>query len=287
MATTPQDNTPITVVREYVTPERAKELLEYNTDNRQYRDLHAQEYAQYMRSKDWHDTGDANVKFTKDMKLIDGQHTLNGIRKAKMNIWLRIAYNVPAEVFKYLDTGKKRSIGDFLKIEKFANPVVLGSAVRIILLYEAGKSPGTNKGTGDDRSIVSNTTIIDFARDNRVALKDMISDANKIKLSFQYLTAAQITFLNWIFAKRHKGMTDEFLDSLATGYGSTGEKLDKDHPIQVLRGKLVANHAKSANKYTLRDKLALCIWTWNHIRTGDKKAFTLQVSDNYTFPRAK
>src|SRR5688572_22688987 len=140
----PKDTSKVVIKREFITPERAKQLWSYNTDNRNYNDYHAMEYAQYMRANDWFDTGNANIKITKSGRVIDGQHTLMAIIKNRKGIWLWVAYNVEEEAFKYLDTGKRRSIGDVLKIEKFPNAARLGATIRLLLLFQANKVPRRN-----------------------------------------------------------------------------------------------------------------------------------------------
>lgn len=282
----PKDTSTVEIKREFITPERAKQLWTYNTDNRNYDDGHAIEYAQYQRAEDWYDLGNGNVKITKSGRVIDGQHTLMAIIKNRKGIWLWISYGLDDKAFKYLDTGKKRTTGDILKIEKFPNAARLGAAIRLIILYQNNRVPRGAKGD-DNRMIVSNSTILAFAEANRMTMIDFITDANNISHSFQHIQPSSIAFLMYTFSQKHKSLCNEFFDMFATGYNRSGEKLSNNHPISVLRSKLTAD-AKSKT-YGRADKLALCIWTWNYLREGKTKIENshLLISDNYTFPKAK
>lgn len=284
MAKIPKDTSEIIVKREYVDPDYAKRILEYNIDNRNYDDDHANEYAQYMRSGDWHTTGDANVKLTKDRRVLDGQHTLNAIRKTRVGMWLFIAYNVPDKVFPYLDNGKRRTIGDFLKMKKFPNAVTLGATIRLIIRYQHGRVPSKGHGN-DNRMIVSNSTILDFADAHRTALIDFVVDAHHTHASFFYVVPSNIAFLSFIFTAKHKALCNEFFDCFATGVDSEGEKLDKTHPIAVVRAKIMQDEREK--KYSRVDKLALIIYAWNLIREGKRKDAVIALKEGYTFPKAK
>lgn len=282
----PKDTSKVTITREFLTAEKAKQLLEYNTDNRNYDDSHALEYAQYMRADDWYDLGNGNIKITKSGKIIDGQHTLHAIIKNKKGLWVWVSRGLDEKAFKYLDTQKRRSIGDVLKIEKFPRAARLGAAVRLIILYQQNRVPGTNNGN-DNRTVVSHSTILAFAEENRMQMVDIMTDANNIARAFKSLQPSTVAFLMYIFSQKHKGLCNEYFDLYATGRDRNGEKLDNSHPIAILRSKLVED--TKAKTYSRADKLALAIWAWNYIRSGDTKilANKMLISDNYTFPKAK
>src|SRR5687768_3937102 len=69
----------ISIVRELVTPDRAKQmLLNVRDKNRSLKENSVQIYAEAMRRGDWQFNGDP-IRFGADGKLFDGQHRLTAI----------------------------------------------------------------------------------------------------------------------------------------------------------------------------------------------------------------
>ena len=111
------DNVSISISFEMVTPKIAEEWLETNSDSQ--RNVNANIVRQYeaqMRKGLWKGDNGESVKFSKK-GLIDGQHRLHAVIKFGKPVMLMIMRGLNDEdMIKTMDLGKKRSLGDILKI---------------------------------------------------------------------------------------------------------------------------------------------------------------------------
>jgi len=89
------------------------------------------EYVSAMIEGEWLYNGEA-IKFDRDGRLVDGQHRLEAVVKANKPIAFLVIRGLDPEVFKTIDTGKKRSAGDVLAIKGVKNPNAVGAAMRLL-----------------------------------------------------------------------------------------------------------------------------------------------------------
>lgn len=116
---------------ETITPAIAAEWLKANRSNRPLSKDIAAGYAEAMREGEWLLNGES-IKFDWDGRLVDGQHRLAGVVKAGIRCEFCVIRGLDPEVFKTLDTGKKRSVGDVLSIKGVKNPNAVGIACRLL-----------------------------------------------------------------------------------------------------------------------------------------------------------
>ncbi len=104
----------MTLVREIITPEKAKEYLGGNEGNRRLRPTAVAAYAADMASGRWNDSPDivTPIMISHEGRLIDGQHRLTAVVKSGVSVCMYVAHNVDDGVYKYLDAGVKRSVAD-------------------------------------------------------------------------------------------------------------------------------------------------------------------------------
>lgn len=114
-----------------ITPQLAKEYLERNTGNyRRVRPTVVSRYARDMAEGRWHeDTG--TIDFDDRGVLGDGQHRLLAIIEANVAVRFRVRYNVPVEVFDFVDWGMKRTLGDLLRHRGEHNVAALAAAANL------------------------------------------------------------------------------------------------------------------------------------------------------------
>lgn len=93
-----------------VTPELATKWLEKNDDNRPLRESVVREHAADMRADAWPLTNQT-IGFSKDGKLIDGQHRLWAIVESDTSVVLRVVVGVVGDIHLPIDVGAKRSLG--------------------------------------------------------------------------------------------------------------------------------------------------------------------------------
>jgi len=113
---------------EKITPEIAEIYLSKNTNNRNLKAKIVEYYADQMRRGQWLLTGQG-ITFDKDGNLIDGQHRLAAIIKAKTPIEFLIITDVESSTFSVYDTGKLRSASDIFKISGVLNSTNVSSGI--------------------------------------------------------------------------------------------------------------------------------------------------------------
>jgi hypothetical protein len=96
-----------------ITPEDADKVLEnYNQGNRLLRGGGAKYIAAQIKSGEWVENHPQPICFSRDGKLLDGQHRIAGISLSKQAVWASVRFGVASEVMRYLDTGISRSLCD-------------------------------------------------------------------------------------------------------------------------------------------------------------------------------
>lgn len=104
------------VERVILTPEKAFDLLNYNTLNRPLNDQHVKRIAKQITAGKWRFNGDT-IKVSSDGKILDGQHRLWAITEAKMAVETILVYGVQPDAFSTIDTLRKpRSGADVLAL---------------------------------------------------------------------------------------------------------------------------------------------------------------------------
>lgn len=120
---------------ETITPEIAESYLKRNTNN--YRSIDSwtvKMYADDMAAGRWQFNGES-IRFSKSGELIDGQHRLKAIVKAKVPVKMLVVRDVDDEVSIY-DVGKGRTSAQILsanEIEKSVRGTTIIGAASIIL----------------------------------------------------------------------------------------------------------------------------------------------------------
>lgn len=100
-----------------MTPEHAEALLAKNFGNRKLRDHWASELAKMIEKGEWNLTHQA-IAIATNGRLLDGQHRLTAIVKAKQTVPVVLAENCDPETFLAIDKGVKRSTADSIEGNK-------------------------------------------------------------------------------------------------------------------------------------------------------------------------
>ena len=116
---------------EKITPAAAREYLAANRSNRPISRGIVADYVRAMQAGEWLLNGEA-IKFDTEGRLVDGQHRLAAIERACKPIDFVVIRGLDPEVFKTLDTGKKRSVADVLSIAKIPSADAFGVALRLL-----------------------------------------------------------------------------------------------------------------------------------------------------------
>lgn len=123
-----------------ITPEIAAEILaKCNIANRNIDPARVAAYASDIRNNDFSVNGET-LKFSKRMRLMDGQHRLKAVVMSQMPIMSYVIADLEdtKEVFMTIDGGKPKSPGFHLKASGRANPTQLSATVASLRSYELG-----------------------------------------------------------------------------------------------------------------------------------------------------
>ena len=267
-----------TVERTLITPEIAHEMLKYNepTDalrNRGLAFVTINTLAQAMTEGRWHFTGDT-IKFSRGMRLLDGQHRLMAVIASGVAIDVLVAYGLPDETFAYIDIGKKRTTGDIFHIEGIPNSALMAAAVKFVVGYENGWF--SKASIGNLSELIDNAGLVDAYR----ARLDIQQSAGighlfaKCKLA----PPAIMTGVHYLCAQKSRAKADEFFTSVATG-----EELKAKSPAFQLRKRLMTNVVEH-ERLGRKTMAAFAIKGWNAFRSGQEIRIFKFAADE-SFPR--
>lgn len=127
--------THITAEVELITPDMAREYLNKMAKNRNLRESTVSAYATDMEAGLWKENGES-VIFNNLGELTDGQHRLAAIVKSDVAQRLLVVRGVSPDVMSTIDVGRRRTVGDMLTIEGYANAALAASVGRLVLIYE-------------------------------------------------------------------------------------------------------------------------------------------------------
>jgi hypothetical protein len=148
------NNKPRAEIRD-ITPEWAAEILRRHDESIEAKKFNQRPlakqtvaaYANDMRAGNWSFTGQG-ISFDCEGNLMDGQHRLAAVVKCGLTIRMLVCWDVPNKSENNMDTidlfdiGKKRSVGQQLKIKGYLNYFDVASAARCLLMLSQGNLKG-------------------------------------------------------------------------------------------------------------------------------------------------
>ena len=163
---------------EKITPAKAKEYLEHNTDN--YRVLsprRVQTYAEDMRNGLWQANGEPIV-FDNAGTLKNGQHRLNAIIESGATVSILVVRGVDKSV-DIFDCGGGRTIQQWGHAANLSIPTAISSAARIIICGFRGNAP---RGTQKDYILQHYDELKEAARIATLGKKDGLGNKGAVCL---------------------------------------------------------------------------------------------------------
>ncbi len=160
-----------------ITPAIAADLLSLSVGNRLKKDKHISFLANQITDGKFVLTSNS-IGFDEDFNLRDGHHRLNAVLVAGVSIVASVSVGIPADNFKYVDIGIRRSDSDRLQmysdIKDFATPRAVSIAKQIIssVTGDTSKIAGLELTEGVLRA---NKAGILFAVENMPSGKKVIS----------------------------------------------------------------------------------------------------------------
>jgi hypothetical protein len=247
---------------EIITPAVASEYLLANTQNRPLNRAHVQFLADQMSRGAWLLTGDA-IRFSINGRLLDGQHHLEAIVMSQATITTTVIRGLNEDTFNVMDTGRLRQAGDILSIEKIENANITAAIIRMILRHEQGDANVMSKGTGgrNRKGSASNAAILDYVRQNRQWVEEVVKFASGLYTHSRLLTQSEWGFLYHHLSSISKEDAVVFLTRVATGIG-----MEEGMPQYALRRKLEQSQI-AGYRLTATEKLGVVSKAWNAYRT--------------------
>jgi hypothetical protein len=163
-----------------VTPQMARDWLYRSADQRQ-RSLSTQRVdriAHDIITGQWKMTHQPVALDTEGI-VIDGQHRLAAVGKAKTAVQMLVAYDADPNTFDVIDTGAARTPADTLRIAGYANSAHVAASARMLLAYDEVK--GTNRTFAAVTRLISTTDVVKLIESDRGdELLDSIPYASQI-----------------------------------------------------------------------------------------------------------
>lgn len=100
---------------EWITPQKAREYLGRNTNNRPIRRAVVEAYARDMAAGNWRVTHQG-IAFSESGELVDGQHRLMAVIRAGVNVQMVVTRGVEDAAKVVIDQNAARSLADSLKL---------------------------------------------------------------------------------------------------------------------------------------------------------------------------
>jgi len=270
------------VTEESVSPSTALEYLECNTKNRPIKQKHVDRLAEDMREDRWNQDG-APIRFGKDGTLLDGQHRLLALVKAKKTIRFIVVRGLDKEAFTTIDTGSKRSTSDALHIKGEKNYSILAGALGVVVQYL--KTGALIRGASGSMPTTSELVeTLGAAPEIRLSVNHVVANKNSGAksggTSAMLMSPTLMAGIHYLFADKNRPLADLWVTGMAKGFDS-----EANPSFSMLRERLIGNtmaKAKLPREYIA----AICVKAWNSERSGNHVK-TLRYSDEEGFPNIR
>lgn len=244
-----------------MTPGLAMKFIGKNTRNRPVSDPTVKKYANLMRKGKWEFNGEPII-VAKDGTLVDGQHRLQAILDSGSTLKMLVVYGVENEAFHTIDIGKKRNGADALATHNHAwakNRTTLSSAIGTIRSFD---DQGIWHGQTEKMNRATHQDIIEFA-ENNPEIHISVEVASALRNAKKIVPPSCLAALHFLFMKKDEETTEEFFQKL-----DSGEGLEKNDPILLLRNKLITSRAYGG-VFRTSEIIPYVVKAWELIRTGN------------------
>lgn len=238
-------------VVERITPERAEVWLRNQGPNRGIAQQRVDDYARDMARGHWQLNGET-IKFDTGGLLIDGQHRLHAVVKAKATILSYVVRGLEPQVFNSIDIGIKRTAGQLFGIGGHENGNHLAAALAWLYRYRKGKMRAQSVRPTPDELFA----LLEKEPD----IEASVPWATKMRrLGYPSLWV----FAHYLIQQKDPVLAALFLDAVATGLNAK-----PGDATYVLRERLLENNTKRGQRLMPVDVYDLIIRAWNATRQG-------------------
>ena len=238
-----------------ITPELAAQWLKDAAPNRRIRPDFIRQLVSDITTGRWILNG-APIRFDGFGRVVDGQHRLAAIAKSGVTVTSVIIAGITPDAQETIDEGLARKFADVLRMRGEKYYAVLAAATAWVEHYKAGT---LSNGRGNRISTTQLAARLAATPELRLGVEWARTAGEDCPL---YGSLSALLYV--VFGELSREDRSEFLSALATG-----EALDAEHPVLVLRQALLRAVQKSVNKPHPRVQVAWAIKAWNAFRAGE------------------
>lgn len=243
---------------EPVGPDRARELLGHNEQNRYLRPTVVAGFAEAMRRGEWRVQGEP-VKLTgtreKPGRLLDGQHRLHALIAADVTVEMDFRGGLPADSFLTLDQGVVRNVADALRQLGYTQATTLGATARHLRTFRKIGRMG-NSG----RVVKATPTELVELVQSTPGLGESIRAGRAVRDGGVRIPQSLVAALHYLASEIAPDDARAFFHALATG-----EQLRAEDPVFALRRQLTARSTRRPSDEYLA---AVTVKAFNYYREG-------------------
>lgn len=217
-----------------LTPEIAKDFLANRYEGqRKINTAYAESLARDIKSGRWNDDlhGADPIMISPDGKSMNGQHRCMAVILSNEAILIDVLYDVPKELFEFIDNGKTRTLSQFVEgprakevsaLARFANCVEQG----------IGLSVAIHGYVENGRVLASRSEILDYVREHEAELRWCAKEGERIYKAFHGGSKTAFTDAIWtilyVEGSSSKKSVINFVDEIVS---------DRPHSGMVISGK--------------------------------------------------
>lgn len=251
-----------------VTPTMAAGYLGTMRRNRSLTARRVARFAEDMKAGRWTVNGQGII-FDSDGRLIDGQHRLQAVIHADVDVTMLVTRGVPPKAWDTLDDMRARRSSDVLTAKGRRNPTLLAAVLRMIYQHELGVL-----GSGSREHTPTNKDI-DGLDEEYPTAPDAVAWAG----GKPWTKTGPVAFLRFItLTQGNVDQAREFFDGLRDGAG-----LEPDTPCLVAREMLLTRRGAETpiGEVAL---LARLIKAWNAFLAGARVKRLQWSAEDEAFP---
>lgn len=273
---------------ETITPERAREYLKRNVRNRRIADYQVEALARDMASGQWFISQGA-IAFDWDGNLVDGQHRLLACVRAGVPFTTWVVRGVDPRSMIAIDTGRKRTFADNLKIQGTKNYTVVAAVMRYLMVAEKrGLGTAVRKGSIKDRPTSQELQAFTDAHPDEVRFVQQFSN-KKSSLQFLGVSYTVLAVLHIAISKTGGDyLTSCFFKQLA----DRGRGSKSGNPADICRESLrqMREGKRTGEQISSYVQAGMVVKAWNKWANGESAKlikFTAAGRNPEKFPEIK
>jgi len=256
--------------RVILTPELASQLLLNNTGNRPVNRGYVEGLQRVLLRDEWVFNGEPIIVASTG-RVLNGQHRLIAVVETGVSIDTNIVWGADESVFATIDTGKTRTVGNVLAVEKVPNYNNVAAALRMMYCF------CTTNGNVYENGSASRGYTATLAKAMLARHPGIQESVTTAKRCTHYQSRALLAMLHYFFLRASQHTAGEMIEVLAEGGN------DRDRPFNVLREHIIYNRV---NRIPMgnRSLAAKTIRTFNAEVSGEEIS-RVQWRPDSKFPR--